>query len=494
MGSWSSNLVYHIDICDEEVDEKMAGTKSDDIWIILLILALLFGISFMWRESPAEGWIDVITDTNNNTHNGGGGCTLTCNSSQTLTLPACVCTNNQVNPTCSDGIKNQNEVNTDCGGVCPACVVTPTCMDGIQNQGETGVDCGGPCAACQSWIPVPGELYCGDSYCTSGETTTNCAKDCLLYNNHCGDGTCANWENKDNCPYDCWKTDSGYSASARDLGTTYHTWQQVVVLMKNMAAQYPTQVSYEVIGQSIWGNDIYLFKVGNPNGGKFMFDGRPHGPEDCGTENGIAFIKWVLTNNSQASNDVLTKNYLLFIPGINIDSNRRQNMRRLYPDGTVVSWGVDLNRNFATGWGNAGSSDPAGNYDYRGQSAASEPETQAVRSAMNKYKPAVYYNVHCGGGKSLSGSGSNTAAVLSKIQTLSTTYATNTISYYNPGTGSCGGSGYVCADGRAIGGGSGWLSEAAGWSEMPPTLDGYLSKYFWKAQFTIYLGMAQAVQ
>ncbi|MBL7933712.1 MAG: hypothetical protein JNL60_17545 [Bacteroidia bacterium] len=50
--------------------------------------------------------------------------------------------------TCSDGILNQNETATDCGGVCSKCV---NCNDGIQNGGETGVDCGGPCGICRTY-------------------------------------------------------------------------------------------------------------------------------------------------------------------------------------------------------------------------------------------------------------------------------------------------------------------------------------------------------
>lgn len=48
--------------------------------------------------------------------------------------------------TCADGIKNQGEQATDCGGPCPA--FCPSCADGIQNQGETAVDCGGSCDPC----------------------------------------------------------------------------------------------------------------------------------------------------------------------------------------------------------------------------------------------------------------------------------------------------------------------------------------------------------
>jgi hypothetical protein len=48
--------------------------------------------------------------------------------------------------TCSDGIKNQDELGIDCGGPCPG--HCENCGDGIKNQGETAVDCGGPCDPC----------------------------------------------------------------------------------------------------------------------------------------------------------------------------------------------------------------------------------------------------------------------------------------------------------------------------------------------------------
>jgi hypothetical protein len=72
-------------------------------------------------------------------------------------------------PTCTDGYKNGNETDVDCGGgTCSKCAngkqcdqnsdcasaycnqglnlcQTPTCTDGIKNNGETDIDCGGPC-------------------------------------------------------------------------------------------------------------------------------------------------------------------------------------------------------------------------------------------------------------------------------------------------------------------------------------------------------------
>jgi len=51
--------------------------------------------------------------------------------------------------TCIDGIKNQDEEDVDCGGVCPICAPKETCSDGLKNQNEEGVDCGGVCKPCQ---------------------------------------------------------------------------------------------------------------------------------------------------------------------------------------------------------------------------------------------------------------------------------------------------------------------------------------------------------
>ena len=59
------------------------------------------------------------------------------------------------NPSCDDKIKNCHdgkcEVLVDCGGPCSDC---PTCSDGIKNQDEEGIDCGGVCQKkCESEKP-----------------------------------------------------------------------------------------------------------------------------------------------------------------------------------------------------------------------------------------------------------------------------------------------------------------------------------------------------
>jgi hypothetical protein len=67
---------------------------------------------------------------------------------------------------CSDGLKNQDETDIDCGGACRMC---PTCFDGLWNQDETGIDCGGVCKKCPQRslfgrIVMPPEVKAGDEF------------------------------------------------------------------------------------------------------------------------------------------------------------------------------------------------------------------------------------------------------------------------------------------------------------------------------------------
>ena len=76
-----------------------------------------------------------------------------CNSNLTMPgiLQECYYTKT---PNCEDGIKNCHngscEILADCGGSCAAC---PTCSDGMKNQNEEGIDCGGICNSCRIELP-----------------------------------------------------------------------------------------------------------------------------------------------------------------------------------------------------------------------------------------------------------------------------------------------------------------------------------------------------
>ncbi len=130
------------------------------------------------------------------------------------------------NPTCTDGILNQDETGVDCGGVCLAC---PSCTDGIQNQDETGVDCGGSCDLCvvsdcsdglmngdETGIDCGGSCdpcvgsTCGDGVQNGGETGIDCGGSCNpCIGSDCSDGI----QNGDETGIDCGGSCAGCSTA-----------------------------------------------------------------------------------------------------------------------------------------------------------------------------------------------------------------------------------------------------------------------------------------
>lgn len=68
-------------------------------------------------------------------------------------------------------------------------------------------------------------------------------------------------------------------------------------------------------------------------------------------------------------------------------------MKRRNTSGTNGQ-GTDLNRNFEFHWGGAGASTSPGSDTYRGPSASSEPEVQAVQNYTKARKPAMFTDWH----------------------------------------------------------------------------------------------------
>lgn len=91
---------------------------------------------------------------------------------------------------CTDGIRNGNESDVDCGGSCGACsggktcstgsncqsglcsngvcAAAPTCSDNVRNGNETDVDCGGSCGACAVGKSCSFSANCQSGVCSNG--------------------------------------------------------------------------------------------------------------------------------------------------------------------------------------------------------------------------------------------------------------------------------------------------------------------------------------
>jgi hypothetical protein len=97
--------------------------------------------------------------------------------------------------------------------------------------------------------------------------------------------------------------------------------------------------------------------------------------------------EWLLESTEDAAKSALRRLQTIIVPMLNYDNYgiTRKNAN-----------GVDLNRNFVSGWC-AGSTDPSSDY-YKGTAAGSEKETQYMRALFSKEKPKVYVNFHNFGG------------------------------------------------------------------------------------------------
>lgn len=193
---------------------------------------------------------------------------------------------------------------------------------------------------------------------------------------------------------------------------SYRTHQQMNDIFKSLCDEhqpdYPAEATYEKLPMTTYqNNDIWLFKIGNPKGGRILFDGCMHGWEDICSEVMYLFINWLLTSGEEKALQILRENYWLVVPVLNYDSYGRGNANYVQ----CPIYGVDLNRNFVRGWNSIQSCGDVNNGIYgctSGPSAGSEKETQATRWLFNRFKPAdindkvIYVNTHYGGGPYIS--------------------------------------------------------------------------------------------
>jgi len=134
----------------------------------------------------------------------------------------------------------------------------------------------------------------------------------------------------------------------------------------------PTPTNESVIGYSVAGRPLEVYRFGNGETGRLIIAGI-HG----GNEGNTVLLAHELIDYVTAHPELIPKNISLYImPDLNPDGFAR--VRGL--DGRVNDHGVDLNRNWPWNWHKAWP--PAGCWDYRtvtgGVIALSEPETLAM--------------------------------------------------------------------------------------------------------------------
>jgi hypothetical protein len=259
-----------------------------------------------------------------------------------------------------------------------------------------------------------------------------------------------------------------------DIWAPWHTKQEKIEMWKTLWDN-TSDTEYLPIGKTYSGNDIWMFTAGNDTGPRILFDGEMHGNEDRGSELLYLMANWLLESNDSRATTILTETSIMFIPVLN-DQDIRGNGNT-----EISQYGVDLNRNFETGWWLA---NPDGT-NYAGPSPLSEPETQVLRQVFETYNPTFYVNMHCGAGQYAAHySGSNTTLTNKAItRTQEICNEMGITPYRNPSFGS---EGYAIGDAVSLGVQSAWLIETVGidqpethaWRHLPEDYDQLVNIYF----------------
>lgn len=204
---------------------------------------------------------------------------------------------------------------------------------------------------------------------------------------------------------------SAYSDKGAGFGI-FHTYSENVAFMDSLRLRFPNLISQRwSIGSSYQGRTIWAYRVSdNPDVDEsepeILIDGMHHAREIMASEFPIMFAEYLLTNYGVDPEItwLVNNRELYLIPIVNPDGfvyNETTN-----PSGGGLwrknrtpysgQFGVDLNRNYPNNWGydNSGSSPTPSSETYRGPSAASENETQAMLNFVNTHEIITHDSVH----------------------------------------------------------------------------------------------------
>ncbi|MGR2751849.1 M14 family zinc carboxypeptidase [Agromyces arachidis] len=215
---------------------------------------------------------------------------------------------------------------------------------------------------------------------------------------------------------------SAKQAAAEQAAEGYTVWRSydepggIRDQMYEIAKKYPDVVKLVVLGETYEGREIIALKV--TQGAKAKKDGsRPavvysstqHAREWISTETNRRLLNWYLDewrSGNQEVKNLLKSTELWFLVVANPDGYQytfdnerlwRKNLRDNDGNGEITRGdGVDPNRNYPEhfGYDEEGSSAQTSSETYRGPSAASEPETQAMMALFDRANPEFQVNYH----------------------------------------------------------------------------------------------------
>ena len=193
----------------------------------------------------------------------------------------------------------------------------------------------------------------------------------------------------------------GVSASPDE---EYKTPSEIQELLENFNAKYPQITKLVSIGKSLEGRDIWAIKItqdahlDDDSKPVVLFNSMHHAREIMTPEISIDIIEYLLegSKSSLQVNKWLATTVIWVMPMFNVDGNNKMwTEDKYWRKNTRNGYGVDLNRNYPSGWGSCnGSSGSMSSQTYRGDAPASEPETQAMMNFIENIRPVFDISYH----------------------------------------------------------------------------------------------------
>lgn len=181
----------------------------------------------------------------------------------------------------------------------------------------------------------------------------------------------------------------------------FRNYEEIVNLLNNLANNNPDLIELASIGSSVEGRDILSVRLSavSSRAKRLMpaavFMGGHHAREHVSVEMPLMLLEYLIDEYNHQNPRIvsLLNNFEVYIiPVVNPDGKQHdiagskyKHWRKNRSQNTDGSRGVDLNRNYAFGWGGAGASSYPGSDTYRGPNAFSEPETQAIKAFVESH-------------------------------------------------------------------------------------------------------------
>lgn len=178
------------------------------------------------------------------------------------------------------------------------------------------------------------------------------------------------------------------AGDALDYRNEYFNADEILAFFEDLRATDPDYVTRQQIGTTINGETMWAYRIASPMNSRdakeFVMMGLIHAREWVTGSCIMHVAKQALSAAKPSGSRLMGNKAIWIIPMANPDGYRytwtnnrfwRKNRR----NNGGGDYGVDLNRNYAKGWGGTGSSGNPGSQTYRGTAPFSEPETAAVR-------------------------------------------------------------------------------------------------------------------